>query len=606
MGRLYCIALFGLGLFQARGQTTLNLSEDLVRLGIASSNMVPNQPSLDARPLLEQGVVYANNHSFSTVIADPGSYYFLSLGAPDRHVNLVGVSNLTIDLQGSDLYFANPQEAAIGFRSGNDSVLQNFTIDYLQLPFTQLQITAVDLAHGQLQVTPAPGWQTPSALNGLLQSPTTTQSWLFIFRDGMPLVPSGPLPGTNVGKILVAQPFSDSTLTYDFNAQVGTTSPGDVAAFLGGIRPGDTAVLTVRGLTTPAAVEADIANSAAGGCNTCTFRNIRIYAASSIGFLLQGAQSSLLERVYLMPRPGTDRLVSSLADGISIFEPGPNNIERLCRSIRSLDDGFSSFTWLFGSVRSVLSSRMVQVQGDNLTAFGYGNGTIFSLPNGSDVAFESGDGTIVGSAVLVSQTAAAPVNGLPQILLTFDRDLPGNLTGSYIYSTDPSWRGGNLLFDRNTAQYQNGSAFGMSLWGLVNINMVGAYIHHPIWGGVAFEHNLAADSFIVPPVVNATLNNNVIDQTNNALIKDTPFNLGGVEAYAVASSGALMTATSPFQNIKVSNNFIAYPAQSAVWVGNTSGGSVTNNYFLNPNNNAAPQAAYPPSFSVPGYPAARD
>jgi hypothetical protein len=114
-----------------------------------------------------------------------------------------------------------------------------------------------------------------------------------------------------------------------------------------------------------------------------------------------------------MPRPGTDRLVSSLADGISIFEPGPNNIERLCRSIRSLDDGFSSFTWLFGSVRSVVSSRMVQVQGDNLTAFGYGNGTIFSLPNGSNVTFESDDGTIVGSAVLVSQTAAAPVNGLP-------------------------------------------------------------------------------------------------------------------------------------------------------------------------------------------------
>src|SRR5258706_13695387 len=29
-------------------QTTLNVSQDLVRLGIASSNIVPNQPSLDA------------------------------------------------------------------------------------------------------------------------------------------------------------------------------------------------------------------------------------------------------------------------------------------------------------------------------------------------------------------------------------------------------------------------------------------------------------------------------------------------------------------------------------------------------------------------------
>jgi hypothetical protein len=35
---------------------TLNLSQDLVRLGIASANMVPNQRSLDSRPLFEQGV----------------------------------------------------------------------------------------------------------------------------------------------------------------------------------------------------------------------------------------------------------------------------------------------------------------------------------------------------------------------------------------------------------------------------------------------------------------------------------------------------------------------------------------------------------------------
>src|SRR5215831_5796092 len=34
--------------------TTLNLSQDLVSLGIASTNMVPNQPSLDAGPLFVQ------------------------------------------------------------------------------------------------------------------------------------------------------------------------------------------------------------------------------------------------------------------------------------------------------------------------------------------------------------------------------------------------------------------------------------------------------------------------------------------------------------------------------------------------------------------------
>jgi hypothetical protein len=63
----------------ASAQTTLNMSDDLVRLGIAPTNMVPNQPSLDSRPLFEQGVAFAIKNGFNKVIADPGSYYFQSL-----------------------------------------------------------------------------------------------------------------------------------------------------------------------------------------------------------------------------------------------------------------------------------------------------------------------------------------------------------------------------------------------------------------------------------------------------------------------------------------------------------------------------------------------
>ena len=45
--------------------TTLNLSQDLVALGIASTNMLPNQPALDAGPLLNKGVGYAMAHQIS-------------------------------------------------------------------------------------------------------------------------------------------------------------------------------------------------------------------------------------------------------------------------------------------------------------------------------------------------------------------------------------------------------------------------------------------------------------------------------------------------------------------------------------------------------------
>jgi hypothetical protein len=88
------------GSTSTRAQTTLNLSRDLVTLGIAATNMAPNQPSLDAGPLLTAGIEYAKAHQIGRVVADPGSYYFLTLGCPYCHVALFGVDNITIDFQG--------------------------------------------------------------------------------------------------------------------------------------------------------------------------------------------------------------------------------------------------------------------------------------------------------------------------------------------------------------------------------------------------------------------------------------------------------------------------------------------------------------------------
>ena len=59
-----------LGFTPRAAATTLNLSQDLVALGIAATNMVPNQPSLDAGPLLSSGVAYAVAHGIGRVIAN--------------------------------------------------------------------------------------------------------------------------------------------------------------------------------------------------------------------------------------------------------------------------------------------------------------------------------------------------------------------------------------------------------------------------------------------------------------------------------------------------------------------------------------------------------
>jgi hypothetical protein len=83
------------------------MSHDLVTLGIASQNLAPNNPDLDARPLIEAAAQYAQNNHYQTLTLDRGNYYLLS-NQQDNGVLLINVSNMTIDFAGSTLYFTGP------------------------------------------------------------------------------------------------------------------------------------------------------------------------------------------------------------------------------------------------------------------------------------------------------------------------------------------------------------------------------------------------------------------------------------------------------------------------------------------------------------------
>jgi hypothetical protein len=546
--------------------------------------MTPNQPSLDAGPLLTTGLAYANAHAYNRVIVDSGSYYFLSLSGQYEHVLLSGAANLSIDFQGSDLYFANPLVTALDFTGGFNTTLQNFTVDYLQLPFTQLQISAVDVANSQLTFIVPPGWQSPDALNSLVNAepPGGAAPWLFIFRGGRIA------PGPYASRIPVQTPFSPDQITVLGNGS------NTAANYLAQIRPGDTAVLAVRSYAKPAFAMV-VGGERPTGCNQCTFRNIRIYSSASTGFFMEGAQNSLLDHIYVMPRPATDRLVSTMADGISLFMSGPNNTVQHCRSIRTLDDGWSIPQWVFASIQAAPSSQTLQVQGVPGTALQQGTPTFFPVPNGTQVDFEGPDGTMLGQATITSQSTLTPVNNLNQMLLTFDTPPPSGLVGAYLYPTSPELRGGGLRIFQNTMQEQV-IASGISIWGPMNATVAGNYIRRSHWAGISIIHTLVPNGWIVPPTVNSIFDNNVVDGTNLAF--DGGGNeFAGIQSTAWMPPNSLPMSASEHQNLTVSGNFVADPSRSAVWIGNTSGGSVTNNYFLNPNNNASPQGVdYSPSF----------
>jgi hypothetical protein len=539
------------------GQTTLNMSHDLVPLGIASTNLVPNQPSLDAGPLFMQAVAYAKNHGISTVIADLGTYYFLSV-LDNTHVALSQISNMTIDFQGSNLIFTHPLFYGMVFYFGTNLTLQNFTVDYQPLSFTQLRVVAVDVPNQQIQYTVQPGWQDPSTYNSLLPKPSEIQ--VHIFRNGRPVL----------GRLVTQLPLTGDRLPIINPPQ----------AILPAIRPGDIAVLLLR-----LGIDAINANH----CNGCTFRNITVFSADATGVAAYQVKSLTMERVYALPKPGTDRLMS-VASAIAFTPLGPNNQIRLSRAIRTNDDGFAFTVRYTGTVQNQIDSRHLTIVGTPASSLESAD----SVANGSLVNFQRvSDGFILGSAVIVTQTA--PSGSPNQVTFTFDRDLPSNLVGAFMYSADAAYNGGNTVLERNSAQSLS-CCRGINGAGLANSIIRGNYLQRTSFSAVHLEQSTSPGEPASPPFVNLNVSNNVIDGTNTN--SDWWwFQLGAIQAVTLDNPSFLLFPNSVFSNINVTNNFIADAGRSAVWMGDTAGGSVSGNYFLNPN--ARPDLANALPFYLP-------
>lgn len=163
----------------------INLSESLVEVGIAERNLEPGEPAVDARRLFRAALDYARQRAIRRLTANPGAYYFLTTERPDRYVEIRDFEQLDVDLAGADLYFAQSHRVALWVTNCNGCTLRNFTVDYQQLPFTQVRERAVDVVGRRLQVEPMPGFDPPSAFNadrGLAALPDSL--WGFAFRAG--------------------------------------------------------------------------------------------------------------------------------------------------------------------------------------------------------------------------------------------------------------------------------------------------------------------------------------------------------------------------------------------------------------------------------------
>jgi uncharacterized protein (TIGR03437 family) len=556
MERYFRLTLILAGLGLAFGQTpaVLNLSHDLVANGIAAQNMTPNTPTLDARPLFQAGINYASKNNIPMVIADPGSYYFLTLNSQFQHVYLNAISNVTVDLQHSDLYFAHGNIMAIDINEAVNLTLRNFTVDYTQLPFTQVTVTAVNATAQTIGVQQLESYPLPSYLNSVAIPSNYSNDGYFayIFRNGVQLRTTGRMP--------VSSPVSDSSI------QITGTDPWTTPSQLATIQPGDILVLELR---------AGIGTISSANSTGLTVQNVSIYASGFIGVHTSYGSAITVDHVQVIPRPGTDRMISTNADGIHLGYAGANNVITNNTVKRGCDDAIAIDGQWSAIVNAANTGASVQVMRHNNTPIAVGESLDFiNVTSAATI----GTATVVSENPPVSQQAGT---GGELITLTLDHAITLATNGG-VTPTDPNLRGNGTVITGNLVEQQT---FGRGIYpaGVANITIANNMIEATNEGGILVEQDegLSYD-YKTGPSSGITIENNIV---NNALGFGIPSNpvltlAGAINVVAYNQNFNWVTATS-LSNISITGNFVTNSVATGIRMENVNGGQLTGNTVLN-------------------------
>jgi uncharacterized protein (TIGR03437 family) len=543
---LLCLTLS----FDSRAQTaTLNLSHDLVTNGIAASNMIPGQPTLDSRPLLEAAVTYATKNGIASLIADPGAYYFLTLHNPNTHVLLNSASNLQLNFQNSDLRFAFSNVSAIECINCASVMLENFSIDYQQLPFTQVTVASVNAAAKSFAYQTIPGYQDPSGFNANRAPDGSDAIYMFIFRNGVPI--------QQVGRLTASRPVSGGVISIS-----DVNDPWATPTALSAVQPGDTIVFSDR--SGPPAL--NIVN----GQNVAV-EGVSIYASGQIGMYFGRTNGATADRVQVIPRPGTTRLISTNADGIhTSFALGPNiftnNIVR-----RTCDDALAiADSWL-ATVTTVTGTTVAVSRN-------------FSSPfsPGATVAFvNSSTAAVIGTATIVLETppyAQQTLTAGETVTLTLSQSVPGLAANFGVVDTDPTRLGSGSIIAYNEVQE---GVFSRGVWlaGVQNVAVHDNFIQRTSSNGIFIQElNANNDNTDAGPSSIVSIQNNLVDSSIGYANVSHGVTFAAASIYTVAQNAQNSQVTaSPYSNIVVTGNRVTNAARSAIRLENVNGGQITGN-----------------------------
>jgi uncharacterized protein (TIGR03437 family) len=550
-----CVSTIAAGALFAQTPSVLNLSHDLVANGIAQQNMTPNSPALDSRPLFQAGVLYASKNHIPLVTADRGAYYFLTPNSVYQHVFLSDIANVTIDLQNSDLYFASRNLLGIQLANTSNVTLRNFTADYLLLPFTQVTVTSIDAATRTIRYSLLKNYSAPSAFNSYTPAPGAIDDGylVYVFRNGQQL--------RGTGRMAASGPLSDTSIV------INDPAPWSQSAQMANIQLGDTLVIERR---------SGIGTIFAGQSPGLTIRDVSIYSSGFIGVFTGGGSNITIDRVQVIPRPGTDRLISTNADGIHLGSAGANNVISNNTVRRGCDDAIAIDGEWSAIVQAPNSGATVQVARHNSVA----------IPIGTSYDFINiTNATVVGTATVVAENpppAQQTGAGGELITLTLDHAVNGLQQNFGMTATDPNLRGGGTVISGNLVQ---GEVFARGIYpaGVSNVIITDNMVTATNQSGILVEMDAGLSySYKTGPSTGITIKNNIVDSALGFGMPSNPvLGEGGAITVVAYDQNFAWVSSTPFSNIAITGNFITNSIRSGIRVENTSGGQITGNTILN-------------------------
>lgn len=536
----------------ATQSNVINLSHDLARLGIAASNLPPDSPSTDARPLFQAALQYAGSHSIRRITVDHGAYYFLTPQDATAYLHLTSLSDLTVDLADSTVYFAGAFLQGFAVTNCQHVTLTRLRADFISPPYTHVQLIAVDPLARRLSYALLPHWADPVEFNGVVQTSAPTGRftfWAMAFRNG------DIVPGTS--RMEVTQPIANGALSL-----IQNNAPWVQGPTLSTLQPGDTIVVFVRG------GQATI--SVVGG-DSITVSDAAIYGSSTQGILFNTTSNAIAERVRVMPRPRS--LIATNAGGIVLVNAGADSHIRNSFVARSLDDALAIYETDVASVAQQLGARQLTVDRVAFRRF----------PNGTKVNFiDPATGDELSGATIESQQ---PLDSVPPVFggavtVTFDADLPTLAPGFGVALADPASRGGGSSIEKNVV---SDVLFGRGVYGAGNIGLTvaGNKIGHTSDAGIGIFQNRNSVTFVLaatPPAHDVTIRDNLVRGSLGPMASGSGSQIA-VGAILVATTNTKndFPASSPNANVSIERNTVLNSGRTGIWVNGVAGGAIRDN-----------------------------